>query len=1299
MRGSAVMNVEFKYNFNKNMFYLLNPFTTAIVTMADKLCSIARDTGRLISMNKTKAEEFIELPDLEYEAVVHNNNNNTTKLSDLINNMQSDNLNVLITGLGGCGKSFSLISVATQILKPYMTAIADNTDTKVGAIPVYIPLNSLLSDASGIEDYIIKQLADCQFVSYETAENQLREWKKSFADNKNSQYILLMLDGWNEIVSSEQQSKILTDIQRLQCNNAYRMIITSRYNLSNTFSSSMGTATTKFVSFKMNDLEDNIVISHVKKCLTEKGKTENKLNIIIKKNKLMDKKGKIKDIYCKPMGLVMFCAVHSKLSETEDFLSQINTLGELLHAFMFCIKNAYNSDDTEIYEKFLCYFGYRMNIDGVFTVKEADFERYCTDFINKYNYNNITYDDIKNNRLVNDVTKCQDLGVSQISFNHQNYRDYFAASFLKKIINSGNVEEINEKTGIDKKIPYEVLKILSELIGEYKYVNVPRSKNNKGIQGILNTIGNQLKNYAVALLIKIAVIGRNTDLSMFTFKNLDLTCTQLNNVVLFRKEENAHICAEFDKCIISKSTFAPTGHAGAPQAILYLENRYILTFAKNGICCLDLKTGFSKMVADYGSDAILSAVSIPNSRKIVTGDAKGKLVLWEYITGNKNNDFKLFKKDKYIINDKVYLNADENRRKETAVHDIVLLNDKIIFSLKSGDVFSIAYNLKNISKIIDLHEYQDSSCKYCRLEVIGNDLYVSYGRKIFKYNNDYCFQIHDTDYSGGYIYDISRIEDNGYSVLLINYRDKKINDAKYSIVYMFDFINDDIRELKTIEHTTTSQGFKGWNKFSEPFNNGSAVYLTANINDNIEEAGLYLFSFEAVWDNEKEEYICLKCVKNAEECFGNRHIMSIERALHFEYNGREYVATTSIDRCVEILDITGTEANLIYHIEGHTDGVTCMDVIDENTIYTSHYSGEVCKWTSKNGCWKCKTIAKPHSNEWVWVIKHTKLADTDYMIASSYDHNISITDAKSGKFEILKGCKGRVKAFDFLNNNSIVAAYDYKTDDKDNFSVHVFKNIDFTTGIAESTVIYDSPAYVQCMCTDTDNLYLVVNQYSRINVYRINKNKLINDNMSIFDDLHHKIGQSDSSRNNSKMRSIDVIEIYKDKKLFACGGDIDTLYAEVWTENGKKAVIDSRPTSITETNRRYDSEDGISSIKLVKYNGTIYLILGSYDFYLYTYSILIDNDEISLKYLSAVNNNGKILDVQYIENTVYVSLLSGEVITYNINSLINNSDTKPAVLFQASTGMHIVNVNLTNCTKTADISEDFKKIINYYGRI
>lgn len=763
------------------MIYLNCSLTTAIVTMADKLCSEARETGRLISVNNTNKEGLlIELPDLECDTTV-SCDNITTTLFDLIKCMDSEDLNVLITGLGGCGKSFSLLSVATKILQPYMNACKNNSllENDVGVIPVYIQLNSLsLNLSSGIEDYIIKQLARCQISTYETAKNQLLKWKKSFADNKSSQYILLMLDGWNEIISQEQQLKILADIQQLQHDRAYRMMITSRYNLSKTFSSSMGTITTKFASFKMNDLEDKVIIDYVKKFLTENGKNEKELNKIIQ-DKLKERNGKIKDIYRKPMGLVMFCAIHShrNLGDTEDFFSQINTLGELLHDFMFCIKNAYNSDDIRIYEKFLCYFGYRMNIDGVFTVREADFERYCTDFINEYNYNNqVTIDNIKNSRLVNDVTKCQNTGVSQISFNHQNYRDYFAALFLKKIISLGNPSEINEKTGSDRKIPHEVLTILSELMREYKYVDVSGKENNEGIQGVLNLIGSNLEAPTVALLIKVAVIGRKSDLSMFLFENLDLTLTRLNNVVLFRKEKNNIICAEFNECTISQSTFAPTGHAGAPQAILYLEDRYILTFAKNGLCCLDLKTGFSNMVADYSSNAILSAVHIPDSNKIVTGDARGNLCLWEYMI--ENNDFRILMKQSYNINDIV------NSIQETAVHDIVLWDNKIIFALKNGKVFSVDYELGKISLIIDLYEYKDSSCKYCRLEVIGDTLYIAYGHKIFRQDNGCCSLICNIEHSDGYIYDISRVKNSSCSAILINYRNKKINNSNFSVIYV-----------------------------------------------------------------------------------------------------------------------------------------------------------------------------------------------------------------------------------------------------------------------------------------------------------------------------------------------------------------------------------------------------------------------------------------------------------------------------------------------------------------------------------
>ena len=124
------------------MIYLDCSLTATIVTMADNLCNIARTTGRLISVNTTNEKgPLIELPNLECDTTV-SCGNTTTTLFDLIKRMDSENLNVLITGLGGCGKSFSLLSVATKILQPYMNACKNNflLENEVGVIPVYIPL-------------------------------------------------------------------------------------------------------------------------------------------------------------------------------------------------------------------------------------------------------------------------------------------------------------------------------------------------------------------------------------------------------------------------------------------------------------------------------------------------------------------------------------------------------------------------------------------------------------------------------------------------------------------------------------------------------------------------------------------------------------------------------------------------------------------------------------------------------------------------------------------------------------------------------------------------------------------------------------------------------------------------------------------------------------------------------------------------------------------------------------------------------------------------------------------------------
>ncbi|MCM1133534.1 MAG: hypothetical protein NC340_08690 [Ruminococcus flavefaciens] len=1302
--SSPAVQDECADNFDINT----DDITRMLVGISNILCENGKKSGRLIPIREAEKEEPIELPTLDYDSSVSDiDETHTVKLQELIAQMSENKDNYSIIGSGGCGKTYSLLNCAGVILDNYNLK---NTDITV--IPVYIPLNYLLTESKNIEDYIIKLLANALEKDYNEAERCFSKWK---AERSPSTYILLLLDGFNEVVSKDRQASIVNNVKELQnTDSPYRFIITSRYNLSQTFANISGSpVNSSFVPYKMNYLDEDVVKYHVESFLASKGKSPEEIECIID-CELLDTKGYVKEMYRQPMALVMFCGIHTnrnfKSYDGLDFYQTINNLGELIHDFIYCIRNAYDFDEIKDFDVFLSYLGYRMNTDGVFTITLATFNQYLEDFLVANPRIKFTADLILSNSFVRDILKFNSDFI-EIRFAHQNYRDYFAAYYLKKIILAGNIREINDKIGIDKKIPEEVVKMLAEILGEYKH------DENIGIQPVLNKCNENLSASATAFLVKVAVTGRENMLWDFRFKKLDLSRTHLNGVFLYKKTDSGYDKAVFTECMFSDETFRPTGHAGAAQAVLYVENRYIITCAKASFCIFDMQTGFSKTAVLYSQHAIQAVVAVPKTKRFITGDSYGILTLWEYYY-TENNDIAIKSLRQYSISDGIYASENTEKQRMKIINDIDLFNGKIVFSLNSGDVFSADYELNNISRIMNLSEKLGHFCKCSRIAVSENDLYVSYGNCIFRNTAECCFLIDDD--KNGYIHDICTVKDDDLTAVLVNYRNKIIDNIQSSVVYKLDdYCSDNpvIEELYCAPHMQTSQGFQGFNKFSPAFDSGKSVYLTANINDASEEAGLYLFSFETGYyynDEGEEEYTALVCTQCAEKRYGNRHIMSIERALYFQYNNRYYVVTTSIDRSVEILDTTGTEYTLIYHISGHTDGITCMDVIDEKTIYTSHYSGEVCRWVwdDRRNSWKCRIIAKT-SNAWLWVVKHgikeitknDKKIKRKYIISSSYDHNIYITNSVSGTYATLEGCRGRIKSFDFIGENSIITAYDYKQDNKNKYAVHIFRNIDFESGKAEKQFVFESPSLVRCIYSCGDYVYLVMNSNLKGEIYRVGKN-ITDGNYNyadIFSTPFHIIEKADCALNDkANMRAVDTIQTDKYGTLFACGGNIGSYYyAELWLENGEKYTIDQRPESASTANRRFDENDGISSIKLVNYNNCIYLLLGSYDYNLYTYRVEFDdNGRINLPVCSVRSHRDKILNVQYLaENKVYVSLLSGQVLLYSMDSLASNREACDSqVLFQAVTGMHIIDVNLKEDNK-GDITEDFKKTIRYYGII
>lgn len=1288
-------------------------FDKALKFTAMEMQKRAHEDCRLLPYSNDKNERM-ELPTLNVDSTISNSDTNEVVLSDLL---KDSTCNIMITGTGGCGKTYSLLCCAEQIL-----SLKDNN----ADIPLYIPLNTFNgSDFKGIEEYVIGKLKAYFDNDYSKAEQVYNKFISEYG--KNGRKLIFLCDGFNEVISKELQSRIVQNIRELQHNYIFRFVITSRYNLSSTFADYSGDVSNfGFSAYKVNNLADNVVIEYVETYLQGQKLTNKQINKIIDSELCETAKDKVghsvKDIYKKPMALVMFCGLHSSSAyniNNPDFYSKIRKLGELLHDFIMCVKlgNRNSSESKDNHYLFLKYLGYRMNVDGVFTVSKYDFDTYCEDFIKQFGLSKLTAQEIFHNSLVNDVLKYESVEngiVASISFNHQNFRDYFAAAFLREFIYHCDFNRVNEFIGIEKKIPNETSILLAELLGEYKVVEQQNAAlaSESVIQKILSKSAGRLTPTAIAYLISVAVIGRKNNLSQFDFSGLDLSLAKLNGVDLSVGSGKERIKSVFDDAIVTKETFAPIGHAGAPLALCYAENRYIISFSKNTVCSFDMETGVQRIVAEYSEDVINSAVTIKETRNIITGDSSGILSLWEYNV--QNNVLSLTLIRQLSILDSVNISASDEVRKKVRIQDIcTFVNETILFTVSGGEIFAVDNNLSTkpvlkTSLCASSNEYN----RFCRVKCKGNDFYVSYGKKLFKNNSDMCFTI-PSDSGNGCIYDFLLVNIEGSTVIIVNFRGDKNNPSTAtSILYKFDealFNNADSKkadEIRREYHSASIQGFTGWNRFSLLSDNGSCAYLCANTNDDVMNPGVYRLSFKPVYDEDDEiEDICV----SYEAVFGNKHVMSVECALPFVFNSRKYLATSSIDRSVEVLDISGTENTLIYNLPGYTDGVTCIKVVDSKNIYTSHYSGEVCRWhKNKSDKWTCSIISKPHFN-WVWTVDLLKNESTRYIVGGSYDHCLSLTNDKTGGSIILSDCKGTIKSMEIIDN-SVVVAYDYKADNKSIYDLAVFYDIDFETGNSKfQSINAPGSGFVRCMKKYANELFLCVNSNLTTEIFSIKIDKEKNGTMVIVDSENMLECTSKhiikSEKNRTLIRAIDVID-FDSNRFFACGGNIGDYFIEIWNEQNKSSVvIQNRPSFVSTTNNSYDENDGVSTIKFMEYNSELYLIVGAFDYHTYIYKLSYNGKKMCCNEVSVIEHSDKVMNIQIDDLLqLYVSLFNGKVYVWNFENLVKSGnktidESSGELLFHAVTGLHIMGVDFTSINDRSSIPDDFKHIMKYYGTI
>ena len=1031
--------------------------------VARELCKTARENGRLIAPADIPPSEKVKLPELHAEAELTRNDKIKTlrQLIDELSDEKNTSLRgVFVTGSGGSGKTFSLLDYTA-------TSLDDTTDhaSVRQPIPIYIALNQMNAQDNpyrSIESFIIDRLEG--FTTDSNSRKIIEEQYFSWLNSTDSQYYpLLLLDGFNEVTDSNIQNHIVNDVNFLKnrTNSSYRFIITSRYDLSTAFSTLSGNSfITQFEAYAVSDLKDNDIKSHVRKYLKSMSWSDEEIDKVIE-TELMEldfhtNKLQVKDFLKKPMAIVLFCYMHEPtINSSKAVKTPMNTLGELIAAFISKVKlgsaskSKKKDQDKDRDERFLRYIGYRMNCDGIFSVNGNRYKRYCDDFIKLDSPRDIDEETFYTSDFIKDILIIPE-NRTDISYRHQNYRDYFAAEFLKYFIVQRDIPHINEYFGYSQ-IPHEVLVILSDLLREYSCIE----------EGDKSFIQQFFRDYcferfkfsqntplltasSTAELIKIVCIGRNSDLSSFDFSNLDLSSANLNGIKLSRGENNGfeHI-AKFGGAKLAQETLDASGPAGAVQMMLYVDP-CLLTFSKRGFFAFDMKNRVQYPVADYYEDAVDAAVLLKNKNEIVTGDRCGRLIRWHY-SKNESGSLSLSKISELIIGKDISCN-----KRNKNIQCIVNWNDKLIICTKCGDVYVCEIDLSEICLFTSFDEIIDASKSYCMATVCHNSLYISYGMKIRQFIDSSTpkeeKELSQTE--NNFIRDIGSIgikNANRTEYLFINIRgmisDQNLDSS--GVFWCVDF--QEIKPLLIQEHSTTKQGFKGWNRFSASNENSEyvykyAIYLSANIEDTQNEAGFWEISL-TYQDNLYPRII---------PQYGNQHRMSVEYVLPFEYAMQHYVATGSIDRSTEIIKTDGGEAAFIRHLSGHTDGIHYLDIVSDNKFFTAHYSGEVCVWEyiDRIRQWKCRHAIQAHRH-WVWETKHIDHERDTFILSCSYDHRISVINEATEKTWHITEPKGRILSFEVFDN-FVIAAYDYNNLQNEkrqsNAVLQVFKIDDYAKG-------------------------------------------------------------------------------------------------------------------------------------------------------------------------------------------------------------------------------------------------------------
>jgi len=621
---------------------------------------------------------------------------NNKKYSNITEILDENHLHYEIVGVGGGGKTISLLYIANYYYKKKKT------------IAFFIDLKNTNNEENIIsikEQYFTKKYILEYYLNIENIIIDKRNCEKLFSNlidilKKNKIKVYLLLDGFNEL--DKGRDNIIIELNKILDGNDVKCIITCRYDIREIISKDFNKITLNDFSentIKLLCKNNNINYENINDRLISVIK--NPLMFTIYKKIMLRNENEIicdENINSQTSLLDFYFSYNKKLNINEINMNYVCIsliLPYIAHKIEKCSK--YETSENDIIG-IITYI-----VDKIFNDKMyRNKNRKVLDFYNKEFNNNL---DVIYGSLIKYIYEKSGMLIIEKKYNkdyyyfpHQIYRDYFSSKYIyDEIIDE---KKIYESDLIIRKFPLYISEFIAEMFYEYDAIYKWKKNNynefllnNSRLSKILEyftidkcrelSINSSLAIENILNMINIARDG----LYCLKLENIDLTEYLFNGKYISRHINNRIISSEIKNCIIDYNKFIPQGHYQWVYGVV-IFNDYIISCGRDGFVkfwedskeyCL-----YSIKLCDTGIRFILS-LYIKNEIFIVCFDEDDYLYTINPITKKSN---KIIKLENKICNVKYYPEKKDN---------IFISNDKgklekIIF-IDENNIKIVSYNI------------------------------------------------------------------------------------------------------------------------------------------------------------------------------------------------------------------------------------------------------------------------------------------------------------------------------------------------------------------------------------------------------------------------------------------------------------------------------------------------------------------------------------------------------------------------------------------------------------------------------